>query len=61
MNTNLLDLIKQQGSKQLQLNKQLDSTNTIFKALRLPVPDGQLSSLFLLELLLFRNILALIS
>ena len=27
MNTNLLDLIKQQGSKQLQLNKQLDSTN----------------------------------
>ena len=27
MNTNLLDMIKQLGAKQLQLNKQLDSTN----------------------------------
>jgi len=27
MNTNLLDMIKQLGSKQLQLNRQLDSTN----------------------------------
>ena len=27
MNTNLLDMIKQLGAKQLQLNRQLDSTN----------------------------------